>query len=78
MSAETNPESDPELVKGLDRQLTIWSGMYGPARAAALVDELRSKALADESGRSLADLAREVDPDDEDWEEGGLSRPGVG
>ena len=72
---DQEPELDPKLAKGLDRQLAIWTGMYGPARAAELVAELRGKALADENHRPLADLAREVDPDDEDWEEGGLSRP---
>jgi len=77
-SPSSDPDVDPELEKALDRQLAIWTGMYGPAKAAELVAELRARATAAENDRTLADLAREVDPDDEDWEEGGLSRPGVG
>ena len=77
-SSTDSPSPDPELEKALDRQLAIWTGMYGPAKATELVAELRNRAEADENDRPLADLAREVDPDDEDWEEGGLSRPGVG
>ena len=61
----------------LERQLTIWAGLYGPARAGEMVSELRARCEADPD-RSVRDLAAEMDPDDDDWEEGGLSRPGVG
>jgi hypothetical protein len=77
-SSAGDPAGEAALEKALDRQLAIWTGMYGPAKATELVSELRSRAIADETDRPLADLVREIDPDDEDWEEGGLSRPGVG
>lgn len=62
----------------IDRQLAIWTGLYGPARANDMTEELRRRA-ADDPGRALAELVAEIDPDDDDdWESGGLSRPGVG
>ena len=61
-----------------ERQLAIWTGLYGPAQAEALVEELRRRVAA-EPDRPLAELVAELDPDDDDdWEAGGLSRPGVG
>ncbi len=73
MSDDPGTDRAPEL----DRQLAIWTGLYGPMRAGELVAELRDR-LADEPDRPVAELAAELDPDDEDWEEGGLARPGVG
>ncbi|MGI9615588.1 MAG: hypothetical protein ACR2QO_21930 [Acidimicrobiales bacterium] len=78
-AATSDPaDVDAAMEKGLDRQLAIWTGMYGPARATEMVAALRARATADDNDRPLVDLAKEIDPDDEDWEEGGLSRPGVG
>ena len=67
----------PDQEQEIERQLTIWTGLYGPVRAGQLVHELRARCEA-EPGRDARELAAEIDPDDEDWEEGGLSRPGVG
>lgn len=66
-----------ELEQQLARQETIWAGLYGPIRAGELVSVLRRR-LGEEPAADIAKLVDELDPPDEDWEEGGLSRPGVG
>jgi hypothetical protein len=66
-----------DLDAKMDRQLTIWTGLYGPARAAELRRELASR-LTQDSTADLAAIVAELDPEDEDWEESGLHRPGFG
>lgn len=66
-----------DLEARLSRQQMIWSGMYGPVRADELVAEARDRLAADPQ-LDLAAVAKELDPDDEDTDEAGLSRPGVG
>jgi hypothetical protein len=66
-----------DLLPQLDRQQTIWTGLYGPQRAQQLRDELEARLSADPD-TDLADLVAQLDPEDEDWEESGLHRPGFG
>ena len=66
-----------DLEAQLTRHEAIWAGLYGPPRAKELVEEVRAH-LASDSSIELSALVAELDPDDEDWEEGGLARPGVG
>ena len=66
-----------DLEARLSRQQMIWSGMYGPVRADELVAEARDRLAADPQ-LDLAAVVKELDPDDEDTDEAGLSRPGVG
>lgn len=61
----------------VDRQLMIWSGLYGPAKAAEMAAALRERLRA-EPDADVASVVAELDPEDEDWEESGLSRPGFG
>jgi hypothetical protein len=65
------------LEAKLNRQLSIWTGLYGPSRAEQLRDELASR-LTQNPAAAMAALVAELDPDDEDWEESGLHRPGFG
>ena len=52
----------------LDRQRQIWANLYGPARAAQLID-LAVQAAADQ-GTTLAEAVRVVDPEaDETYED---------
>lgn len=61
----------------LNRQQMIWAGMYGPARADEMVAAARQRITTD-PGLDPAAVFRALDPDDEDSDEAGLSRPGVG
>ena len=64
-------------AKEVDRQLMIWSGLYGPAKAGEMAAALRER-LEDEPDANIATIVAQLDPEDEDWEESGLSRPGFG
>lgn len=66
-----------DLEPKLTRQLAIWTGLYGPAKAESLTEELRVRMTADPDA-DVAGVVAALDPDDEDWEESGLSRPGFG
>lgn len=70
-------ELSADDVKALNRQEQIWAGMYGPARAGAMVNEVKAKRAAD-AGADIATLIKAVDPDDIDAEEAGTYRPAVG
>ncbi len=61
----------------MDRQLTIWTGLYGPTRATELRREFPSHLVQDPTA-DLAAIVAELNPEDEDWEESGLHRPGFG
>lgn len=68
--------NDPQAA--LERQETIWTGLYGPQQAAQLRQEL-ARRLETDPGADLATLVAEVEPaDDDNWEETGLHRPGFG
>lgn len=66
-----------DLEAQLQRQQTIWTSLYGPAKAQDLADQLRAQMTADPKA-DLAAVVAALDPEDEDWEESGLSRPGFG
>lgn len=75
---QTMDELSTDDVKALNRQEQIWAGMYGPARATAMLDEVRAARAADAEA-PIAALIRAVDdPDDIDAEEAGTYRPAVG
>ena len=66
-----------DVEKQLTRQQMIWEGLYGPPQAAEMVARAR-EALAADPSLDVADVLAGLDPDDEDLDDGGLSRPGVG
>jgi hypothetical protein len=66
-----------DLDARLNRQQMIWAGMYGPARSDEMVAAARERLTAD-PGLDPSVVFKALDPDDEDTDEAGMSRPGVG
>ncbi len=70
---------DHDDEKQLARQEQIWAGLYGPPGAADLVAKARElrRSEPDLDIRQVL-LAVEPDDDDDDVDEAGTMRPGVG
>lgn len=70
-----NPEADKSEYA---RQEQIWAAMYGPAGAADLLKKARVHR-ASHPDMAIREIFRAVEPsDDDDPDEAGLARPGVG
>ncbi|MFT7598081.1 MAG: hypothetical protein ACI8TP_001002 [Acidimicrobiales bacterium] len=62
-----------------DRQQQIWTGLYGPSTSADLVEKARQHR-ASHPDLAIREVFRAIEPSDEDDDpdEAGMARPGVG
>jgi hypothetical protein len=75
----SDPQADDPQADNREyaRQEQIWAAMYGPAGAADLLEKARVHR-ASHPDMAIREIFREVEPSDDDSDEAGLSRPGVG